>query len=79
MKRVVSIDRLDLDLRGTDRATAARAVALLGATLARQLEGGARRPAPPASPAQALADRIATGLTPHLSVRQNAPPAPKGD
>lgn len=66
MKRIVTIDTLKLDLRGTDRATAERAVALLGPTLARQLATAAGPAIAPHSPAQALADRLAAGLLPTL-------------
>ena len=75
MTRIVTIDRLHLHLRDTDRATAERAVALLGPTLARQLAGAAGPSTPPHSPAQALAERIAAGLVPTVRTA-GAPAAP---
>jgi hypothetical protein len=66
----IVIDRLDLDLRGIDRSVAEAALPLIGTALQGRL-------APSASPAAALALRIAAGLAPHLRV-QAVPKPEKG-
>ena len=72
----ISIDRLDLDLRGIDRGLAEAAVQLLGSALEARLSGEpSRMPAPGAADAHALAhhlaDRVATQL--------NSTPSPKAE
>ena len=75
MNRRISIDRLDLDLRGIDPALAEAAVRLLGPSLQEQLAqrhgaitSAARIDAghvAPASEPRALADRLAQRIAQH--------------
>ena len=58
----ISIDRLDLDLRGIDPALAEAAVKLFGPALEARLAGGARHQAPGAPMAHQLAHHLANHL-----------------